>query len=74
MSIVQSIQLGFSRSLGSVSAMLRTEWTITPRRAVLYLAQMKDRYFVPKRCNQNAIFSGTSHQNRSHLDDISTNR
>ena len=43
-SIVQSIQLGFLRSLGSAtsneanqSAMLRAEWTITARRAVLEL-------------------------------------
>ena len=47
-SIVQSIQLGFSLSLGSAtsnkankSAMLRTEWTITARQAALRLAQMK---------------------------------
>ena len=48
-SIVQSIQLGFLSSpwLGSAtqreankSAMRRTEWTITARRAVLHLAQM----------------------------------
>ena len=51
-SIVQSIQLGYSRSLGSATsdeankrAMLRAEWTITARRAVLRLAQMKRRYF-----------------------------
>ena len=79
--IVQSIELGFSCSQGSTtsneankSAMLRAEWTITARRAVLRLAQMKYRYFVPERCKQNAIFSGTSHQNRSYLDNISTNR
>ena len=36
------------------------EWTITARRAVLRLAQMKYRYFVPECCKQNAIFSGTS--------------
>ena len=72
-SIVQSIQLGFSRSLGSTtsheankSAMLRAEW--------LRLAQMKHRYFVPERCKENSIFSGTSHQNRSYLDNVSTNR
>ena len=80
-SVLQSTQLGFSRSLGSAttneankSTMLRAEWTITVRRAVLRLAQMKHRYFVPERCNQIAIFSGTSHQNRSYLDKISTNR
>ena len=45
-SMVQSIQLGFSRSLGSAtsneankSAMRRAEWTSTARRAVLRLAQ-----------------------------------
>ena len=68
-SIFQSIQLGVSRSLGSAafneankSAMLRAEWTITARRAVLRFAQMKYGCFVPERCKQNAIFSGTSHQ------------
>ena len=44
------------------SAMLRAEWTITTRRAVLRLAQMKYRYFVPECYKENAIFSGTSHQ------------
>ena len=82
-SMVQSIQLGFrvSRSLGSAtsneankSAMLRAEWTTTARRAVLRFVQMKYRYFVPECCKQNAIFSGTSNQNRSYLDNISTNR
>ena len=75
-SIVQSIQLGFSRSLGSAnkSAMRRAKWTITARRARLRLAQMKYRYFVPECCKQNAIFKGTSHQNRSYLENISTNR
>ena len=75
------MQLGFSRSLGSAafneankSAMLRADWTITTRRAVLRLAQIKYRYFVPERCKQNAIFSSTSHQNRAYLDNISTNR
>ena len=70
-SIVQSIQLDFLRSLGSAtsneankSAMRRAEWTITARRAVLRLAQMKHRYFVPERCKQIAIFSDTSHPNR----------
>ena len=82
--MVQSIQLGFLRSLGSAafneankSAMLRTEGTITASRAVLRLAQMKYQYFVPEHwehCKQNAIFSGTSFQNRSYLDNISTNR
>ena len=50
--IVQSIQLGFLLSLGSatsdeanMSVMLRGEWTITARRAVLRLYQ----YFVPQR-------------------------
>ena len=64
-SIVQSIQLGFLLSLGSATsneankrAMLRAEWTITARRAVLRLAQMKYRYFDPESCKQNAIFSG----------------
>ena len=78
-SIVQSIQLGFLLSLGSVtsneankSAMWRAEWTITARRAVLLLAQMKYRYFDPESCEQNSIFSGTSHQNRSYLGNIST--
>ena len=54
-SMVQSIQLGFLRSLGSAafneankSAMLRTEGTITASRAVLRLAQMKYQYFVPE--------------------------
>ena len=32
------------------SAMRREEWTITARRAVLRLAQMKYQYFVPERC------------------------
>ena len=86
-SIVQSIQLGFSRSQGSTtlndankSVMLRAEWTITSRQAVLRLAQMKYRYFVLERCQmkyryfvlercqQNTIFSGTSHQKRTYLD------
>ena len=77
----QLIQLGFSRSLGSAtsseankSAMRRAEWTIAARRAVLRLAQIKYRYFVSERCKQNAIFSGTSHQNKAYLDNISTNR
>jgi hypothetical protein len=80
-SIVQSIQLCFLLSLGSAtsnetnkSAMLRAEWTITARRAMLRLAQMKYRYFDPESCKKNAIFSGTSHQNRSYLGNISTNR
>ena len=79
-SIVQSIQLGFSCSLGATtanvpykSAMRCAEWTITARRALLCLAQMKYRYFFPERCKQNASFSGTSHQNGSYLDNISTN-
>ena len=79
--IFQSIQLGFSRSLGSAtsneankSAMRRAEWTIAARRAVLRLAQIKYRYLVPERCKKNAIFSGTNHQNKAHLDNISTNR
>ena len=45
-SIVQSIQLGFSRSLGSMTSneankrvMLHTEWTISASLAVLRLAQ-----------------------------------
>ena len=72
---------GFSRSLGSAtsnaankSAMLNAEWTIAARRAVLRLAQMKYRCFVSEWCKQNAIFSGTSHQNRAYLDNIWTNR
>ena len=80
-SIVQSIQLGFSRSLGSTtsneaykSAMRRAEWTITARQAVLHLAQMKYRYFVPERWKQNAIFSDTSHHNRAYLYNVLTNR
>ena len=80
-SIVQSIQLGFSRSLGSAtlndankSAMLRAEYTITAQRAVLSLAQMKYRYFVSECCSQDAIFSDTGHQNRSYLENVSTNR
>ena len=80
-SIVQSIQLGFSHSQGSAafneankSAMLRAEWTIPARQAVLNLAQMKYRYFVPEHCKQNAIFSGATHQNRSYLDNIWTNQ
>ena len=36
--------------------MWRAEWTITERQAVLCLAQMKHRYFVPEHCKQNAIF------------------
>ena len=54
-SIFQSIQLGFSRSLGSAtsneankSAMWRAEWTRTiaaARSAVLRWAQIKYRYF-----------------------------
>ena len=54
--------------------MLRAEWTITARQALLHLVQMKSRYFVTEHCKQNAIFSGTSHQNSSYLDNISTNR
>ena len=80
-SIVQSIQLDFLRSLGSAtsneankSAMLRAEWTIAARRAVLCLAQMKYRYFVPEYCKHNKIFSDTSHQDRTYLDNVSTNR
>ena len=76
----QLIQLGFSRSLGSAtsneankSAMRRAEWTIAARRAVLRLAQIKYRYFVSERCKQNAIFSGTRHQDKAYLDNISTN-
>ena len=55
-------------------AMRRAEWTITARRAVLRLAQTKHRYFVPEHCKQIAIFSGTSHQKRSYLGNISTNQ
>ena len=66
-SIFQLIKLSVSRSLGTVvrsaafneankSVMRRAEWTITARRAVLRLGQMKYRYFVPERCKQNAIF------------------
>ena len=76
-SIVQSIQLDFLLSLGTAtsndakkSAMRRAEWTITARRAVLRLTQMKYRYFHPEHCNQNTFFSGTSHQNRSYLCNI----
>ena len=36
--------------------MLRADLTITARQAVLRLAQMKYRYFVPERCKQNAFF------------------
>ena len=61
----------FLRSLGSAtsnvankSVMRVAEWTIAARRAMLHSAQMKYRYFVPECCKQNAIFSGTSHQNR----------
>ena len=63
-SIVQLIQLCFLLSLGrstsneaNKSTMPRSEWTITARRAVHHLAQMKYLYFVPERCKQNAIFS-----------------
>ena len=52
------------------SAMRREEWAITARQAVFRLAQMKYRYFVPEDCKQNAIFSGSSHQNRSCLPNI----
>ena len=73
-SIVHLIRFGFLLSLGSTttsneankSAMLRAEWTIIARQAELRLVQMKYRYFDPERCKQNAIFSGTSHQNRSY--------
>ena len=34
--------------------MVRAEWTITARSAVLRLAQMKYRYFVPECCKQVA--------------------
>ena len=58
--------------------MLLVEWTITACQAALCFAQMKDQYFVPEHCKQNAIFLGTSHQNRpfnrAYLDNISTNR
>ena len=61
---VQSIQLGFSRPLGCAtsdeaykSVMLRAEWTITKRQAVLYLVKMKFQYFVLECCKQNTIFS-----------------
>ena len=74
------IQLGFSRSLGSEisneankSAMLNAEWTIAAHSAVLHLPKMKYQYFVSGCCKQNVIFSGTSHQNRAYLDNISTN-
>ena len=57
-----------SRLLGSAtsneankSAIRRAEWTITARRAVLRLAQMKYPYFVPEHCKQNAIGSDTGH-------------
>ena len=79
--ISQSIQLGFSRSLGSAisneankSAMWRAERTIAARSAVLRLAQIKYRYFVSEHCKQNAVFSGTSHQNKAYLDNVSTNQ
>ena len=62
-SIVQSIQLGFLLSLGSVtsneankSAMWRAEWTITVRQAVLSLAQIKYQYFDPERCKAEHNF------------------
>ena len=56
------------------SAMRCAKWTITARRAVLRLVQMKYRYFVPECCKQNAIFSVTSYHNRSYLVNVSTNR
>ena len=74
--MVQSVQLGFSHSLGSAtsneankSAMVRAEWSITARQAMLRLAQMNYWCFVPENCKQNAqFFSGTGHQNRPNLD------
>ena len=54
--------------------MLHADWTITARLAVLRLAQMKYQYFWPRKLKQNPIFSGTSHQNRSYLSNILTNR
>ena len=45
--------------------MLCTEWTITVCQALLRLAQMKYQYFVPECCKENAIFSGTNHQNKT---------
>ena len=51
--------------------MRRAEWTLL-RAELCSVAKMKYRYFVPERCKHNAIFF--SHQNRSYLDNISTNR
>ena len=72
--IVQALQIGSSRSLGSWTSnkLLRAK-TIIARQAVLHLAQMKYRYFVQECCKQNAIFSDTSHQNRSYSNNILTN-
>ena len=75
--IVQLIQLCFLHSLGSatsnkanMSTMLRAEWIIFACRAMLHLAKMKYQNFIPESCKQNAIFSGTSHQDRSYLDNF----
>ena len=69
-SILQLIQLSFSRSPGRATSnepdkrvMLCSEWTITACLAVLHLAQMKYPFFLPELCKQNAIFSVFSHQN-----------
>ena len=74
-SIVQSMQFGFLPSLGSAtsneankSVMQPAEWTIIERKLCSPSgAQMKYRYFDPESCKQNAIFSGTSYQNRSDI-------
>ena len=84
-SMVQSIQLGFrvSRSLGSAtsneankSAMLRAEWTTTARRAPSGAPFRPNEIsiFCLRTLQAERHFSGTSNQNRSYLDNISTNR
>ena len=62
-SMIQSIQLGFSRSLDSAtsneankSAMLRAEWTITARRAVLRLAQWNIDIFSQNTASRTQFF------------------
>ena len=77
-SIVQSIQLGFSRSLGSATSNEANKSAM--RRAVHHHRGPSRAPFGPNEypcfvlecCNQNAIFSVTGYHNRSYLDNIST--
>ena len=85
-SMVQLIQYGFSRSLGSATSNEANHKSLcnlnaarrvpvdhhsAPSSALFAkLAQMKNQYFLPECYKKNAIFSVTSYHNRSYLNNI----